>query len=151
MSQVSLESSDTDFERPIKRARFHHFKPSLEPDTSQDITSTISSPPVTVQSPPLDITSTSTVTLNQGQVESDSNSNSTIRPLPSVRRKSISCNLCGVDLVGGQGALNRHQRNNCPGVRESIDSEVQVCVEVINPSLQHFNNLADHHLDHPGH
>ena len=50
-----------------------------------------------------------------GKTAVDRGASSSLQPLPSVRRKTITCTLCNTVLVGGQSALTRHQRNNCPG------------------------------------
>jgi len=58
---------------------------------------------------------------NFHSVGTDTCDGETVVALPSVRRKSITCNLCGSELVGGQGQLTRHLRNNCPG-KSDFDS-----------------------------
>ena len=124
LSQVSLESSDTEFERPIKRARIHNRIPGWGDGRASHLHDRPAHPHVGPACPLVGVQHSQGVgsfvfgsgdALSISSAPVNSSAGSVTHPLPSVRRKTVTCSLCGAVLSGGQSALTRHQRNNCPG------------------------------------
>jgi hypothetical protein len=78
--------------------------------------------------------------------------------LPSVRRKTITCPLCGTELIGGQGSLTRHQRNSCsakqnadiPFVRKRRSKSIEVALQLDQTVAGPLDAPAALHCARPG-